>query len=385
MNVISILEKLVEFKTDSTTCDDYQPCADYICEALEFLDFDVQIIDGNAPDGKPRPNVLAQRMVGAEHTMLYASHFDVVPPGKEWLTDPYKLTEKDGKLYGRGASDDKAAIAAFLEATKDMKPKINIKVMFNCDEEVGAKYGLGYCTEHKKDWLNGITLTWIADASTHMISIGASGVLGGKVIVKGLGTHAGYNFRGKNPINMLVKLLAELGKYDDMGKEKLSIASSPPGCPIPKVWKRFSITMLKAGYQTNIVPDVAEAGIDLRFLPEENQKDAESHFEDFFNKCCEKTGIDATYEFIYGHEGFYQEVTPQIERFRQLVSEDFGELVFGGELGGNDGPFIKRLGIPTIAFGPIADKTRIHMNNEYITIETLNKMTHAITKVLQEF
>jgi len=380
MNAVEILEKLVSFKTESTAGEDYTECADFIAESLETLGFDVKIIDGGNGD-MPKPNVMAEKNTSAGNTILYASHFDVVPVDDNWHTNPWKLTEQDGKLFGRGSSDDKGAIAAFVAAMANIEPKIGIKVLFTCDEEIGGGDGLGFITKKYADWLKDVSLAWIADSSTEFVGIGSSGVLGGKIVAHGKGGHAGYPHKANNSIHRLLELLTELRIYEQIAAQNHSVAKSPPDSPYRNVWERFSITMLSAGVKTNVIPETAEARFDLRFLPEGNRADTESKFSEFFDNVRNKLNIDAELDFLYGHRGYLQEITPAIEQFKAKIAKAFSNIGFAAELGGNDGPFLHNLGIPTIAFGAIDSDSGFHMPDEFIRIETLKKMVKAVQEI----
>jgi succinyl-diaminopimelate desuccinylase len=130
--------------------------------------------------------VLGTKKGSSTGYVLFAAHFDVVPVGEGWESDPWTPTLSDGKLYGRGSSDDKGAIAAFLEAMRDLTPTIGAKALFTCDEEIGGNEGLGYVTENCKSFFDDVRLAWIADSATTFVGIGSSGVLGGKITVHGL-------------------------------------------------------------------------------------------------------------------------------------------------------------------------------------------------------
>ena len=383
MKSLDILKTLVSFKTDSSIGTDYVACADYIASIMQKSGFDVEIVDGGKGEIK-KPNILAQMLVPhAKDTILFAAHFDIVPPGEGWHSDPWTLTERDGKFFARGSSDNKASIAILAEALDGHKPNVNVKALFACDEEIGGVDGLGYVTEHHRDWLSGVTLSWIADSSTAFVGIGSSGVLGGKITAFGKGGHAGYPHQADNAVHLLIELLSAIKEYEKISQQRRSKADAPPESPFDKIWGRFNITMLDAGIKTNVIPEKAQAGFDLRFLPEEKREDIEMLFRLFFESTAQLLGINAEFSFIYGHEGYLQEITPAIERFREHVRQVWGdEISFAAELGGNDGPFTFNLGIPTISFGPIEADTCFHMPNEFVRPGTLEKMVQVTRKML---
>ena len=241
---------------------------------------------------------------------------------------------------------------------------------------------MGFVTRERKEWLHDIDLAWIADAGTDMIGIGASGVLGGSIIVHGKDGHAGYPHRADNAVHKLIELASALRKYEAISEAKRSRASAPPESPHSNVWGRFNITILSAGTKTNVIPEQAEAGFDLRFLPEENKEDAIAEFDRFFKRTVEILDIDAQYSIVYGHEGYLQPMSPTIERFGDRVMDALGKKIpYGAELGGNDGPFLFDMEIPTICFAPIESDSRFHMANEFIRIDTLDKMSAVVCEV----
>ena len=139
-NVINILDKLISFKS-VTPFDDN--CQEYIANYLQELGFDIQFKKYDDVT-----NLIAR--YGREKPVLaYVGHTDVVPTGdvKKWDTDPFKLTDKNSKLYGRGTSDMKGGIACmlysireFLSNNKDTNG--SIVVILTSDEEGSAVNGI---------------------------------------------------------------------------------------------------------------------------------------------------------------------------------------------------------------------------------------------------
>lgn len=383
MDVVEVLSDLVSVDTSSPG-EGYNKIVEMITGYLKDLGVDYRVIDGNAPDGKRRPNVLGEVNTDSDKTLLIAAHYDVVPPGDGWDTPPFKLTEIDDRLYGRGASDDKAAIAILLSALDETDPRVNLKILFTCDEEVGGRYGLGYVTENHPDLLKS-DLAWIMDAGTEMISIGCSGVVDGWLRVFGKGSHAGYPHMSDNPIPKLARVIDRLKEFQTMREGKRSVARSPPGSPYDHVWGRFNITVLRSGEKPNMIPEYADAGFDLRLLPEESVDEGLGELKEYLDRVMDELGYSYEIRDVIGHEGYLTRETPDISRFAGIVSSVLDkDIPVGAELGGTDGPFINRLGIPTIGFGPIDPDTRFHQPNEFVGKETLNKMICVTSKVITE-
>ncbi len=101
---IEVLSKIVSTNTDAESKLGYRECAEVIAEEARKLGLSVSIYDSVelATDGKHRPNVVARLNVNSNHTVSLVTHYDIVPAGAGWSSDPFKLKVVDGKAYGRG-------------------------------------------------------------------------------------------------------------------------------------------------------------------------------------------------------------------------------------------------------------------------------------------
>jgi cysteinylglycine-S-conjugate dipeptidase len=130
----------------NTSCPDYDPkqiqaAADYASQKLKDIHFQVRqvSIEGSAP------YVLAEKIVDAtKPTLLFYAHYDVQPvDAAQWKTPPFVIQERDGRLYGRGASDDKSGVIAIIAALGAYQKAygalpVNVKILFEGEEEFGS-------------------------------------------------------------------------------------------------------------------------------------------------------------------------------------------------------------------------------------------------------
>ncbi len=157
----------------------------------------------DAPDKRVpcgvRPNLLATIPGKQEKCVWIMSHLDVVPEGdlKLWHTDPWTVTEKDGKIFGRGVEDDQQGIvtsvfAAIALLKNKITPEYTIKLLFVADEEVGSKYGISYLLSKfnlfKKDDL--IIVPDGGDPKGETIEVAEKNILWLKFRTLGKQTHA---------------------------------------------------------------------------------------------------------------------------------------------------------------------------------------------------
>ncbi len=184
-----LLKELVSINTDASAKSNYVEMARYLAGRLKEMGAKAEILYADAKDGRPRPNVLGYIDNGFAETVALNSHFDVMPVTRgEWKGDPFKLRISGGRAYGRGTNDDKGGIVAAIAAAREAKAKTNIELLFTCDEEVGSKYGLEWLMAERRRKIKS-TSAIVLDTA-RKIDIGASGVVMGRITVRGRETHA---------------------------------------------------------------------------------------------------------------------------------------------------------------------------------------------------
>lgn len=382
---LAFLSKMVEIDTESVSKEGYDKCASVIVEEAERNSLEVEIINGEkgAKDGLSRPNVVVTLDAGSDVTLLLESHFDVVPPGPDWTYPPFKLTLKNGKAYGRGAADNKSGIAAAMGAMRQLKKEemdVNLKLIAGVDEEIGGRYGVDYVmTDHG---LKG-DAALVVDAGVERLYLGASGILWGKVTVEGKQGHAGYPFKSTNAIDEAIKILDALKPYKEEVEKKQSTLYAPPEAPRQFVWGRYTVTMIRGGEKENVIPGTCEFRFDRRLLPEESVEHAEKELRDFYEKAVQKTGCKVSLEITNKLPGYH---TPKDLVFVQTVSDSIEKIIgerlpFAAELGGNDGSFFAKNGIPVVCYGTIRSDTRYHGLDEFVYLEDVKKVRDLIVNL----
>lgn len=385
---ISLLSKLVKVNTESISKKGYMKCASIIVEEAKNNSLEWEIVDGErgARDGLSRPNVIVTLDSGSDTTLLLESHFDIVPPGTGWTVPPFKLTVEDGKAHGRGTADNKSGIAAVMGALRQLRKEeldINLKLIAGVDEEVGGRYGVDYVMS---DWGLRGDAALVVDAGPESLFIGASGIIWGKIMVKGRQGHAGYPFNAKNAIEEAIKLLGEFENYKKLVEKKESVLPATPKAPRKFVWGRYTVTLIRAGEKENMIPGICEVRFDRRLLPEESIEEAERELKDFFHESVKETGVEASLELINRQQGY---ITPKDIVFVQTVSENIKKtngknIPFAGELGGNDGSFFAKNGIPVVCYGTIRKDTRYHGVDEFVYLRDIHNTRDLVVNLGRE-
>ncbi len=376
---ISLLRKLVALDTTNNgiTRQNYPECADLISSEAKRLGLKTHIIDGKSAtsDEETRPNVIVDLDVGSNVTILFITHYDVVPVIREkWDTDPYELTVKGDKAFGRGAADDKSGIVFVLGAMRqliDADIDINLRLCAACDEETGGPGGIEYLFQKAKIRGNaGI----VVDAGSKYVGIGASGSVWGKVLVKGEGGHSGNPDILDNPIYRASRLIQELQRYHEMVKRTInSKIRGPPAAVKPKLYGRFSISMIKAWQKENVIPGDCEFRFDRRLIPEEDPEKAAKNAKEFIERAAKEQGTSVEVEITNKNAGYYTSPDhPWVQLFHRLTEKTLKrEFYLGADLGFDDGMYLAKVGIPVITFGALRDGTRYHAHNEFVWFEDI--------------
>lgn len=377
------LREIVELDTNSDEKKNYAECAEIIKRCCEEVGLTVEVLDSMSEE-KPQPNIVATMDVGTKETVLLCTHYDVVPAGdvESWKKPPFNMSVADGKVYGRGASDNKGNIVACVSAAKELiergSSKVNWKLLISPNEEIGGKGGIDYLINGSPKIRGDFGL--VVDSGPEYVSIGASGVVAGTITVHGEQGHAGYPFAFANPIHLSIPLLTVMLDYADVRRKVESALPAPPGTPHRNLWGRFSMTMYEAGSKFNVIPGKAEITFDCRLIPEEKPEDIQKDIEIFLENAREETGVAASVEFKLSVHGWSSDPENRfIKTFHAAVQEAVSpDIPIAADLGGNDGHFFTEVGIPTACYGTLRDDNNYHGVDEFMHLEDFKRVKDAL-------
>ncbi len=280
---IAFTSALIRIPTINPPGEHYEDCARLIGETLATLDFDVEY---HAAEGRPehtarhpRLNVIGTRHGRSERPLVHLNgHFDVVPPGEGWTVDPFGGQVRDGRIWGRGACDMKAGIAAAVfavEAIRRAGVPLNgsVEVSGTVDEESGGFAGVAWLAQQKRISADRTDFAIIPEPlGVDRICIGHRGVYWFEVQTRGRIAHGSMPFHGVNAIDHLGLVL------DRMRRElQPALASRQTGVPVIPPAARHATLNINGiaggqavdGIQTPCVADRCRAVFDRRFLIEE--------------------------------------------------------------------------------------------------------------------
>jgi succinyl-diaminopimelate desuccinylase len=340
--------------------------------AAESLGFTVHRLDF---DGTP--NLYARRGSTGPH-LCFAGHTDVVPAGTSpWSSGAFDADLRDGAIVGRGASDMKGAIAAFLTAVSHTPAREldrgSISLLITGDEEGPAAGG----TVRVLEWLaerGELPDFCIVGEATNperigdMIKIGRRGSITADITVRGVQGHVAYPHRVDNPVHRLVRALDELATMVlDAGSEHFEPSS-------------LQVTTIDVGNAaTNLVPGCATARLNIRF----NDDHTGASLEQLIRATVEQFADDFSLSVTVGGEPFLTPASGHIAHLSEAVRKVTGltpVLDTGG--GTSDARFISRYA-EVAEFGLIS--ATIHQTDERVQIEDLHLLTEVYRTFLASF
>lgn len=362
------LQELVKVPTVNPPGDHYAEIVDLLDERCHQLGMSTQIVPVSEDratvivphaDAHPRLNLLALWDVGAEKTVHFNAHFDVVPVAGKWRVHPFGGQIEGDWLYGRGADDMKDSIAALLFAVaalqaQGVKPAFNVQCSFTCDEEIGGELGAG---EIVRQGLVQADYVVNCEGGTGLnIGNGHNGVLWLEVAVHGKAAHAARPASGLNAFEKTAELVAALQPLKEAFSRPTRAFKVPDGVerhPTINIGGVFEGT---PGDKVNVVPAQVTFSIDRRIPPNERLQDADGELRLAITEACRTIpALDVDIKSILRIEPclvdseaqFVQEFARAVRAVRRnrvkfIPTSGFTDLHF----------FVEGAKIPGIGYGP---------------------------------
>ena len=377
-NSIEILRKLVGFDTTS-----FKSNLDLIKFIENYLnDFNIKsklVYD----ETKNKANLFATIGKDSKGGIVLSGHTDVVPTkNQKWSSDPFTLTERDNKLFGRGSSDMKGFIAVVLSRiSKMVETKLNkpIHLAFSYDEEIGCVGVHGLLDLIEKKSINP-EFCIVGEPTSMEVVIGHKGKHAYGVKVDGFSCHSGQAPYGVNAINYAAKLITYI---EELNKEKSKIGPFDNEYEIP--YSTLSTGLINGGTILNIVPNLCLFEFEIRHLAEDDPKTIMQKIQDYadeliikeMQKISPKANITFAEKINYPGLNISETINPVKQVKNMLNVSKHKKVIFGTE----GGLFKKKLNIPTIVCGP-GSIDQAHKPDEYIAIEQLEKCGKFIDNLI---
>lgn len=435
-NYLSLLKQLISYKsisTDSIFKTDISNCASWLSKMFKDHGFQVKEIKGYS-----NPIVFASLEVDPNFkTVLIYGHYDVQPVEKDgWSTDPFSLSQRDGRLYARGIADNKGQflihVAAVLELLKKRKLKFNIKFIIEGDEESGGEL-LPKCIKDNSELLKSDFVLFSdgeLTAGHPTIDVGFRGIFNCSLTLttSSKDNHSGiYGGSIPNAALELSKILSSMydrdgvldipGIDNDPASIEGSIVNNNQQLPfdnseflaITGASRRqldgktdfysqtgfltsAEITSFKSGYigtgYRNAIPGMAEVKINFRISPAYKTSQVVEAFEKFIESKRERhfelslsvdqmsdpIKLDSKNEFV--------------QATQVIASQVYGKgclLRYCGAIVPVAGLFADVLGVPVVSIGLANEDCNMHGADENFDLELIKKGLQFSQKILGEY
>ncbi|WP_437194605.1 dipeptidase [Planctomicrobium sp. SH527] len=435
LSELQVLLRIPSVSADSLHKQDVVAAAQFVAQSLSDAGCTAEIFPTSG-----HPIVWGEwtKRPGAPTVLVYG-HFDVQPadPLDQWHSPPFAAEIRDGKIYARGATDDKGqmfthikSVAAWLQTIGELP--INVKFLIEGEEEVGSN-NLDLFIEQNRERC-ACDVAVISDTAQYgpdmpAITYGLRGIMACEVTVLGpkQDLHSGV-FGGSiaNPVNVLTRLLAKIqddqgrvlipGFYDDVleltPEERREFAALPfdeaaylNGLGVPATageagfstlerrWARptFDINGIIGGYTgegpKTIIPSKATAKITCRLVPNQMAAKLTDRLESFLRENC-PVGVQLKFHKWHGCEAVLCDLhSPYMAAARSAITQGFGKPPVMIREGGSIpvvATFKRHLGVDTLLLGWGQNTDNLHSPNEHFSVDAFHRGTLASAWLWQE-
>ena len=393
--VEGLTRELVDFScavfgipTQNPPGNNYRKCAETIGAMMEEIGMEVEYVEVPeerlmelAPLGEGLPRVSVVGYLGEKTrrpNIHFTGHYDVVPEGTGWTTDPYGCEIRDGNIYARGSSDQKSGIVSQIFAAYALKKAgLKLKGTFIAsatpDEETGGQAGVGYMVEQgyfTKESTDYCVITECLDVDK--VCIGHRGTLWFEVNITGKQSHGSMPSEGINALEFAQRLMQTIDEdIRPLIAKPTELPVNPPACRMTTL----TPTILQAGEKINTVPATCRIGYDWRLVPELSVSWAKEQII----AACEKVkaGMPGSdYSIVWrgaDDPTLVPKDTDLVETFFASGKTYLGkEMEFSVSPGMDDQKYVVQKGKleKCIVYGP-GRLTLAHKADEYVNIEEM--------------
>ncbi|KMT56991.1 acetylornithine deacetylase [Pseudomonas fildesensis] len=373
-----LLAQLVRFDTTSRESN------------LALIDFVRTYLQGHGVacewvfnEHKSKANLLATIGPADVPGIVLSGHTDVVPvDGQRWSVAPFELTEKDGKLYGRGTADMKGYIACVLAcvpALVEAPLRMPVHIALSYDEEVGC-LGVRSLIERFHAQPVKPLLCVIGEPTELKPVLGHKGKLAMRCEVQGAACHSAYAPSGVNAIEYAARLIGELVRIGEQLKapQHLNAGFDPP-------FSTVQTGVINGGKALNIVPQNCTFDFEVRSLPAQDPWQVAHQLRGYAEQMLlpAMQAVSAQCAISFNELSSYPGLATSLEtQAAEWVAQFCGSREYGTVAFGTEGGLFDQAGIPTVVCGP-GSMEQGHRPDEFISVEQLDACDRMLQRVLE--
>lgn len=373
-----ILADLIAF--DTTSRESNLALIEYVRAYLDGLGIASKLLFN---EDRSKANLYARLGPDGPGGVMLSGHSDVVPvDGQPWTVPPFTLTERDGRLYGRGTADMKGYIACVLASLPRFLKhplRLPLHLAISYDEEVGCLgvRSLVAALEQRPDRPD---ICLIGEPTEMRPVLGHKGKLAMRCEVHGAACHSAYAPQGVNAIEYAARLIGRLGEIGARlaAPERHDARFDPP-------YSTVQTGVISGGRALNIVPAECRFDFEVRALPSDDPQQVAAELRDYAERellpqmraVRADTGIRFTP--LSAYPGLLTPAdSPAAELLALLCgSRDFSTVAFGTE-----GGLFDQAGIATVVCGP-GSMDQGHKPDEFVTLEQLERCDALLQRLAE--
>ncbi|MGY2226224.1 acetylornithine deacetylase [Pseudomonas gingeri] len=315
--------------------------------------------------------------------IVLSGHTDVVPvDGQPWTVAPFELTERDGRLYGRGTADMKGYIACVLTAVPQLLAaplRMPVHIALSYDEEVGC-LGVRSLLAELAQRPHKPLLCIIGEPTELKPVLGHKGKLAMRCDVHGAACHSAYAPQGVNAIEYAAELIGELGR---IGSRLRAAHLHDPRFDPP--FSTVQTGVISGGKALNIVPADCRFDFEVRALPSQDPRDVAQQLAQYAEQQVlpKMQAVDAGSSIRFSQLSAYPGLaTDPQSQAAQLIAQFCGSSDFSTVAFGTEGGLFDAIGIPTVVCGP-GSMDQGHKPDEFVSVEQLQACDAMLARLIQ--
>jgi len=342
-HLVELTQQLIRFRSTVHQPEQIRGCVDFVKDFFQQTSLRVEHIEN-----KGVHSLFISK--GTKHPkVLLSGHLDVVS-GDD---DQFVPVLREGKLFGRGALDMKSGISVMMMLMRECSQNnFDVGLMLTTDEELGGFDGTGYIVE--QGYLGDVVIIPDGGEAVHHVVTKAKGVIHVTVTATGSSAHASHMWDGKNAIYLLMRGLESLRTLF------LRVREHPKGHWV----NTFNIGRIQGGLATNVVPNIATAQCDIRFIETQNP-----HQLITLMRSVLPPGVELD---VYANEP--PMITPMnhplVLAYMEAIKTVGRVPMIDADHGSSDGRFFSAKGVPVILAQP--DGGNIHAKGEWVDIQSID-------------
>ena len=376
-----LLSRLVSFASVSSTPN--LPLIEWVASELRShgIEYEIQA----SPDQVGKANLLATIGPSVSGGIVLSAHTDVVPvTDQDWTSDPFTLTERDGRLYARGSCDMKGFIASVLSqlpllAKSSSRMRVPLHLVLTYDEEVGC-LGAPHAIEALKSKFPQPSCVIVGEPSNMRPISGHKSITIYETVVTGFAGHSSEPRLGVSAVMVAARLVSHLCEMQDASRKlDMDERFDPP-------WTSIHVGVISGGTAVNIIAPSCHFLWDLRAIPSGDLRTLPSSFRAWHDEhilpdmlsvhsgCSIETISRASVPYLR------PEIDSAAERLVRKITGDNNHrhVAYVTEAGQ-----FQQAGIPAIVCGP-GSIEQAHKANEFLSEEQLSLSCSFVEKIINE-